>query len=332
MTFRDNAAKVLQAIQKMQRPLLLSHQRPDGDSLGSLLAMRSLLAGMGKQPILCVFDDIPPRYRWLTGDELAIGWDESAPSASDGVIIMDTCTYNQLAPAAAWLRDVKTDASRTIIAIDHHLTRDPLADIELVDTTAAAACVILYEWADHCGIAIDGDTARALFVGIATDTGWFRFSNTDPRALRAAAELLTKDIKPDVIYRNIYDSESAQRYSLRAAALAATEWFDDGNVGVITITADMFARTSSTPMDTEDLVNEPLKRADTEVAIFLVEQKSGGDQIVKASLRSKSKVDVAAIAQSLGGGGHARAAGVRLSGSIADAKSTLLAKLNLQQP
>lgn len=328
LTELQNAKQVWTTIQQMQRPLLLSHQRPDGDALGSLLAMEAMLSAEGKSLVVCIFDEIPDRYAWLTESELKIGWDESAADQTDGVIVMDTCTYNQLAPAADWLKSVKADRSKPIVAIDHHVTRDPLADVEMVDTTAAAACVILHEWAKTIGLKIDTRAATALFVGIATDTGWFRFSNADTRAHRAAADLLEIGIEPDLIYRRIYESESPTRFKLRAAALTATEFLDDNRIAMMAVTEDMFARTGATSQDTEDLVNEPLRMTDVQVSVLMVEQKSNDTSLVKASLRSKGEVDVAAIAQRLGGGGHKLAAGVRIAGSMSDAKTAILNELN----
>ncbi len=329
LTDLPNAQEVWNTIKTMQQPLLLSHQRPDGDALGSLIAMDTMLTLAGKTPIVCVFDEIPTRYTWLTGSDMTIGWDESTADESDGVIIMDTCSCNQLAPAANWLKTVKTNATKPIIAIDHHVTRDPLADIEMVDTSASAACIILHEWAKCVGLKRDSRVVTALFVGIATDTGWFRFSNADARAHRAAADLLESQIEPDRIYRRIYESESPNRFKLRAAALTATELHDDGRIAIMPITEEMFTRTGTTHLDTEDIVNDALRMSDVQVAVLMVEQKSDDQQIIKMSLRSKGRVDVAAVAQRLGGGGHKVAAGARVTGSMIAARETILAELDI---
>lgn len=316
--------KLGKTIQQWKRPILLTHARADGDALGSLVAMRSVFRTFGADPLALTFDPPSPKYKLLVEDEPLPIWSETTAKndllAADGVLVMDTCTYSQLEPAAEWLRTVKNAPNIPILAVDHHVTRDELADHYLIDDSSAAVCVILYEWARACDWSLDAAAVQALFVGIATDTGWFRFSSTSARTLEIAADLVQRGIVPDYVYGRLFQAESAARIKLFGAALDAIELYHKDRLAIVPISADMFRRTGATPADTEDLINEPLRIETIEVAVLLAD---AGDGIIKASFRSKG-VDVAAAAQRFGGGGHVRAAGARITGTLRDVKKQIV--------
>ncbi len=337
-TFKDAAARIA----SWRRPLLITHEKPDGDALGALVAMRALLQSQGIQPVALLFDSIPQRYAFIRGlEELRVlGRDLRLPDldACDAVIVLDTCTYSQLRPIADWLRAARTPK----LAVDHHATRDDLADFYLVDESAAAVCLILYDWARTQEWPIDATTAESLFIGMATDTGWFRHSNTDHRVLAAAADLTTRGVKPHQLFESLFLQESAARVRLQSVAIATMELLASDRAAVMTLTRRAIADAGATLADTEDIVNEPLRIASVIVSVLLVEQD---DEVVRASFRSKpppaleplsplggegrvrgshADIDVAAFAQLFGGGGHKRAAGARISGKIQDVRRRIL--------
>lgn len=327
----DDYRRAGEQVSTWRHPLLLSHARSDGDALGSLVAMRDMLRRHGAEPRAIVFEPVPPRYQMLVEkEELAI-WDSNTapdPSTVDGVLILDTCSYAQLEPAADWLRLAKVPK----VVVDHHVTRDSLAETYLIDETAAANCLLLWEWSQANGWAVDGDVARALFVGLATDTGWFRYSNTDSRALHAAAALAGIGLSPHELYRRLYQTDPAPRLRLLGAVLERMELLPLGPtdlLAVLTVDQSILKQAGATTSQTEDLVSEPLRIEGAVASTLLVEQ---GDGIVRVSLRSQPPlpdtdsrdVDVAAIAQQLGGGGHRRAAGARVAGSLAEVKRRVI--------
>ena len=321
-------------ISEWRRPLLLTHARADGDAVGCIVAMLSILRSIDSRPIALLFEPPTERYAWLTENEGIGIWPAgdgragaAELSSADGVLVMDTCAYSQLEPAADWLRAVRSEGTRRVLAIDHHVTRDDLADEYLIDESAGAACLILFELAGACGWDLDQAAIQGLFVGIATDTGWFRFSNTDARVLHSAAELVRRGAAPDRAYGLLYESEPARRVGLFRAALDALELFDDGRVAVLSLTKAMFERTGATPADTEDLVNEPMRIRTVEVSVLLAEPLDGPPAPIKVSLRSRGAVDVAAVAARLHGGGHQRAAGAKVAGTLAAVKERILAEL-----
>lgn len=274
-----------------------------------------------------LFDKWPKRYAALQEPGpmavLGEGVRQADLSDRDGVIILDTCAYAQLAPIAEWLRG----ATIPKLAVDHHLTRDELANSYLIDESAAANCLIIYDWARAAGWPIDRPACAALFTGIALDTGWFRFSNTDDRVLAAAGDLAARGAKPHELFESLFQQDPPGRVRLLGVALNSLALCADARLAVMTLTPSDFREADATPADTEDIVNEPLRITSVAVSVLLVEQ---GDGIIRVSLRSKPPtrkgdpdVDVAAIAQTFGGGGHQRAAGARMTGSLSDIRGEI---------
>lgn len=311
-----------------KRPLLISHMKPDGDALGSLTAMRAILWSLGADPIAALFDPMPTRYALFDryGPIPVLGRDihESVLSAVDAVMLLDTCAYKQIDPLADWLRG----ASCPKLVVDHHLTRDELADVYLTDFRAAATCLILYEWARVVDWPIDRAVSEALFIGIAMDTGWFRHSNTDERALSASAELMARGAKAHELFQGLFQRESPERVRLLGVALETLELLAQGRIAVMALSLNDFGIAGATPADTEDILNEPMRIDSVVVSVLLAEQ---GDGVVRVSFRSKPPledgapdVDSAALAQAFGGGGHRRAAAARIDGSLAEVHGAII--------
>jgi phosphoesterase RecJ-like protein len=247
---------------------------------------------------------------WRTWDS-----DRAALAADcDAVIVVDTSAWSQLEPIRAYL-----DAAPRTLVIDHHATGDALGtrpgDLRLHDESASATCLILAEWAQAVGIRASPALARALFVGIATDCGWFRFSNTDARTLRAAAGLMDHGVAASELHAQIYQQDAPEKLRLIGRMLGSLELHAGGKLAVMSLRRADFEATGATAAMTEDLVNEAGRLGCTEATLLLIEQPDG---IIRANLRSKTALDVAALAARFGGGGHSRAAGTRLKGAWDD--------------
>lgn len=325
ITTRD-FIRVGKLVSDWQRPALLTHTNADGDALGCLVAMRSILGSLGAHPQPLLFEPPPPRYAWVLEQEPIEVLTESPDTAlagADGILVLDTCTAAQLKPVADWLKQTPLPK----VALDHHVTRDLLVDDSLVDQTASAACLIIADWARTVGWVLDEQARLAIYLGIATDTGWFRFANTDARTLEAAADLTGRGLSPATLFERLYQCETPARFRLLAATLGTVELHHDDRLAIMTVTRDMLARTGADRRDTEDMINYPLQIGSVHVSVLLVERDSG---VIRASFRSKPPsasrpdIDVAAIAAAFGGGGHYRAAGAHLKGTIDQVRTRII--------
>ncbi len=317
----EDYQRAARVIAGCSRVLVTSHIRPDGDAIGALVAMRSVLQRLGKEPIAVTLDPVPPKYELLVQTEPLDLWQRGqraiAGNAPEAVVVIDTCTRNQIEPIAPYLESLRCPK----IVLDHHTTREDMGDVYLIDKSASASCVLLLEWADAVGWPIDDTAAEALFVGISTDTGWFRFVNTDARTLRSAARLIEFGLQPGAIYERLFLRDSPGRLRLLGALLGTLELHADGRVAVVCLTQEMFRQCGARPGETEDLINEPQRIASVLATILLVEQD---DDRVRISMRSKSTINVAEIAEQFGGGGHERAAGAWLPGRLEDVKDPVI--------
>jgi phosphoesterase RecJ-like protein len=199
-----------------RRPLLVSHRRPDGDALGALAALALALTQRGQQPQIALYEPFPARYALLQGLAPSRLWSDVNPALRtncDALIIVDTAAVQQLEPLAELL----PTAPRTLV-IDHHTTTDAVGtragDLRVVDAEACAVCLLLAEWVRRAEFEITPPLATALFTGIATDSGWFRFPCTDARTLRAAADLVAAGAQPSAIYAALYEQDATARLRL----------------------------------------------------------------------------------------------------------------------
>lgn len=302
-------------------PLLISHERPDPDALGCLLGLHAILTSLGKKPTAVLYDQCPRRYRFLPGaDQLAV-WSDIASSVDcDSIVVLDTCASQQIGPIIDFYRQ----SSAPKFVVDHHITRDLPVDHQLIDESAAAASLIVHRWASVMNWTISQPAAAALLAGIIGDTGWFRFDNTDASTLRTAADLLGLGVDLDWLHQNLHQSEPASTLRLRGAALGAIRFYRSDSIAIIPITSATFEQCGADRSDAENLVNEPLSVRAVRASVLVVEMPDG---LIKCSFRSKGDIDVAAIARGFGGGGHARAAGARIEGTIEDVEQLVVQRL-----
>jgi phosphoesterase RecJ-like protein len=208
-----------------------------------------------------------------------------------------------------------------VLVIDHHVTSDKLGRVEITDSTAGAAGLVLYDFIKYARWPITRMAAEALFVAIATDTGWFQLSNTDSRVYCSCAELVDLGVQPTELYKRLYQSFSPERFKLMVRMLDTLALDLDGRYASQHVFLKDFAETGAAFEDTENLVNECQRIASVRVAALFVEQKDGR---VRCSLRSRGEVDVSELAAKFGGGGHKNASGTYLPGPMDDAKRRIL--------
>jgi len=318
----------LQFINKGERFLITSHTRPDGDACGSIAAMMMVLKKLGKKSMPLFLSPMPQWYSFLfetkvpvLGEDLKIeDLDRGDYLQCDGVIIIDTNSYIQLPQFDSWLKK----EHKPVLVLDHHVTSDGLGDVEVIDTSAAAAGQIALDIFRYARWDIDAAIATALFISLSTDTGWFRFSNTDSRVYQDAGRLIEAGARPADIYQVLYQNFSVERFRLLTLLMERVEFLFENRVAMGHINFADFAATGATGRDTENLIDEYRRVGSVEVAVLCVEQK---DSKIRCSLRSRGGIDVQAIASKFGGGGHKAAAGVTLDGPCEHAKKIISGEL-----
>ncbi|MCL2119269.1 MAG: bifunctional oligoribonuclease/PAP phosphatase NrnA [Planctomycetaceae bacterium] len=315
-------------VSRAQRFLLTVHIRPDGDCIGSELAMAAMLRQLGKEVRLLNADRVPPDLRFLSGaddieylDTFTGSPDNQAWLGSvDVIMVLDTISWAQLGP----MKPVLQGHKGVIVAIDHHAIGDDIGAVVFSDTHAEATGRLVFEAVQHLGVELTPDMATALFTAIATDTGWFRFSSVTDQTFAVAAELVRAGAKPHVIYNHLYEQMSAGKIRLIGRTLAKVELHLDGKLAFTSILLDDFAQSGAIPGDSEDIVNKTLAIGGTQMAIIIVEQQTGG---FKISFRSRCGVDCSKVAARFGGGGHRQAAGASQNLPYDELKTVLIAAM-----
>jgi phosphoesterase RecJ-like protein len=283
---------------------LACHLGPDGDALGSLLALTMVLRTMGKETVASWGSEpfvVPKHYAFLPGLDLLVTPDVF-PAAPEAMITFDCGSFERLGSLEPSAR-----AAGRLVVVDHHASNDRFGHLNLVDPDAAASAVLVHELTRRLGVPFDRDIAACIYTGLVTDTGAFKYRATTPDVLRIAAELLETGIPHDDIVRWVYDTHPFGYLKVAALALERAELVPGGPGMVWTwITQKDLGEHGLDMEDTEALIDE-IRTADAaEVAMVLKELTDGR---YKVSLRSKGVVDVGKICEELGGGGHKFAAG-----------------------
>jgi phosphoesterase RecJ-like protein len=304
-----------------QRFVLTTHVRPDADAIGSQIGMAGLLEQLGKEVRIVNASPVPARLAFLDPGKkcLQIGVQVSEAEAADTDvhIILDTSAWGQLAEVGRVFK--KTTAKKVVI--DHHVCAEDLGALNLKDTDAEATGALVFQLAEVLGLKITHEIGTALFAAIATDTGWFRFPSTTSETMRTIASLVDFGVQPAVLYRQLYERSSLSRIKLTGRVLSRMMLDCGGKLAWTFVTLVDYRETGAEPPDTEDLVNECLTVEGVDAAFILIEQSNGN---VKASLRSRSHLDVSQIAATFGGGGHKQAAGAILHEPFANVQTKIL--------
>ena len=302
--------RFVEIVRAHQRFVLTTHVRPDGDALGSELAMAAILESLGKDVLLCNDFAVPPNLRFLDPGQKhrRLGVDVSAEQLDDRevLIILDTTAWAQLGAMA----DVVKTTKAVKVVLDHHVSGDDLGAELFKDSDAEATGRLVIEAADQLGVPLGREIAEPAFVALTTDTGWFRFSSTTAGTLRLAARLVEAGASPDQLYKELYENDTHARLQLIGRALVHTQTELDGRLIYTWLDQADFDASGALPSDSEDIINMTLAVGGTQVAVILVEQPKGG---FKISFRSRCEVDCSKIAEQFGGGGHKKAAGAFLN-------------------
>lgn len=308
----------VELVRAHRRFLLTTHVRPDGDGLGSMLALAETLEHHGKQCDLVITSVFPPRYSFLDPARRVARFVPPGDPwrGAEAVLVLDTGTWNQLDAFGPFLRDLTVPKA----VIDHHQTQDDLGAQRCIDVTAEATGRLTYEAIQALGYPLTPSAASHLFVALAMDTGWFRHANTTPATYALASELVRAGARPELLYDELFERNSLPRLKLMGLVLHRLTVGENGRVAYSEVRHGDYEATKATPQDTEDLVNFTRSVDGVEVGMLFMEQPRGG---VKVSFRSRS-VDVARLAERFGGGGHRLASGATLHASLDEARARVL--------
>lgn len=307
--------EVLRHIEERQRFLLTSHARPDGDAVGSALACCQILRSMGKEADVFLRDGVPRIYQPLPFADKVVQADRVKGDYEAAILLeCDSVQRTRLEGLE----------ERFLINIDHHLSGRPFAHVNWIDPTAVATAEMVYRLAREAGVKISAEIATCLYTALLTDTGSFMFEGTNEHTFGLARELVLAGANPAHCARNVYFGHSTAKMRLLGAALSNLH--REGPLAWIWVTQEQMERFGAREEDCEGLVNYALSIQDVEVAAFFRELPDGRYRV---SLRSKGQLNVAAAAESFGGGGHACASGCSLDGPLSVAVARVLAQLRL---
>jgi bifunctional oligoribonuclease and PAP phosphatase NrnA len=298
--------ELVERIKQGQRFVIASHQRPDGDAIGSSMAMALALRAIGKEATV-VTDGIPPVFLQPFPDVASIRITPEVTDTFDAALIMEC---SELARTG-----VKGLDRSPVMNIDHHPGNTGYGAINWVDESAAACGEMAFTLIEALGAPLTKEVATHVYLAVLTDTGSFHFSHLTPRTYEIARRCVEAGADPQWIARTHYDSNSLARVRIFGAVMNGMMIVDEGRVALLSITRQTMTDLSGTSDDLEGLINFPLTVKDIEAVAFF---KEIGDNDWRVSLRSKGAVDVGAIARWQGGGGHTNAAGCSAKGPLDD--------------
>ena len=313
-------------VSRHRRFLLTTHINPDGDGLGSEVAMALWLAASGRTTRIVNDSVMPPAFAFLARhvsfETFEAELSERRLTESDAVIVLDTSNRQRIGRLAPLL----DHHAIPIAVVDHHVSHAlGFGQVNVIEPEASATGEILYDLIRESGVTITAAIAEALYVALMTDTGSFRYSNTDPHAHRMAAELLTHGLDPQRLHSQVHSHASAARLRFFGEVLSRLELLADGRLVVLEATPEQFQQHGLAGADTDGLVDLPRTIAGVEAVALFSEVEPGK---VKVSLRSTGRVAIDQVCSRLGGGGHIHAAGVLLRGTRTQARARILPELD----
>ena len=307
--------RVCEALLRYRRIVVTSHMRPDGDSIGSSLALAWALRELGIDARVVHRDPPTPQLAEFPGTgDIEVGG--AIPQGTEAVVVLEC---GDLARTGLSGFD-----GLPVINVDHHPGNTGYGDVHWFDGTAAALGEMVFEIIAELGVPLTPQMATQLFVAVVTDTGSFKYPGVSPRTFSVSARLVEAGADPVSVARKLYDSHSLGRLRLQGALLQTLEIEQDGRVAFLTLTDAMLTAAGSAPDETDGLINLPLTvKSIQAVACF----KEAGDGQWRVSLRSKGDIDVGRVARGFGGGGHKNAAGCTIEGTLAGVRERLLERL-----
>lgn len=309
--------KINQTIDQSTTFLITTHEGPDGDAVGSSLALGNYLRERGKDVTIHFCDPVPGLYTFLPMSDQVL---QTIPDRQyDICFVLDVGEFKRAGTCVTECRSISA-----FINVDHHLSCDEFGLHNLIDPKACATGALIHRIITASGHPISFDTAQCIYTAVITDTGSFRYSNSNPEAFAIAGDMIATGVNAWDIAQNLYESQPRKRLELLSQVLPTLTFSPAGDVASITVTLDMYDKTGTGPELTDGFINYPRSIRGVEVALLFRELKPGS---WKVGFRSKGKVDVARLSSAFGGGGHRNAAGCNMEGTLREVSDRVFSHL-----
>lgn len=312
----NDIMRIVQLIQNATNVAIISHINMDGDAIGSSLGLMLALRKMGKCAVTYIEEDIPDRFDFWKDIDGVVMYDETCDKVHDLLVVVDVADKKLLGKRERMLQEIPTNVS-----VDHHALHFAYSNNSYVRADAAAAGEIVYDIVERMGVDMDLDIATCLYVAISTDTGRFKFDSTTPTTHMIASKLLTYGVDSNWLSNKVFDESSKERTRLIAEAIFTLNMYCDDRIAVMHITRDMINKVGAKDSDVEGIIDFAINIRGVDIGVVIREKADG---TLKASIRSKSSVDVAEIASRFGGGGHKKASGCTYDGDLMQFKRELV--------
>ncbi len=299
--------------QNVDNILIGSHINPDGDAIGSMLALGEALENLGKNVTMFSQDSVPENLKFLAGSSKITS--DIPKQIFDAVVLVDVASPDRVGKAF-----VEAVGSAKLLLVDHHQIKAPANSICCLDESAASAGEVAYRLLKFMNISVSKTIAEAIYCTIVVDTGYFRYSSTNEHVFNLAAELTKQGVDPWYIAKNLEESYSVMRFKLLGMALDSIEVLANGEFATMVVSQEMIKKSGAKLEDSEEFANIPRSIASVQVSALFREMENNK---VRISLRAKENVDVAKIAAHFGGGGHQVAAGCTIEGTLTEAKEKI---------
>jgi phosphoesterase RecJ-like protein len=311
-----DARAVVEAMKAYDTFAVSTHVNPEGDALGSAIALALALRGAGKKADVVIRDHVPAYLDFLPYQGVVATQNRTLPAGYDVLAVVDCGDLDRTGLFANTPPPVKL-----VVNIDHHLTNREFGGLNWVVPDATASGQMVYEVIRAWGLSVSRDMALCLYTTLLSETGSFRYSNTKPATLRMAADLLECGVESAKVAQALYERNSPGRLQLLGEVLRSLARHAGGKIAWVTVTQESFQKTGTSAEDTEEMVNYPRSLKGVEVAVLFREITPTE---YKVSLRSQGRVDVAAVAEGFGGGGHRNAAGCTVQGDLTSVQGRVL--------
>jgi bifunctional oligoribonuclease and PAP phosphatase NrnA len=308
-------SQVIDLIESKHRFMITAHVRPDGDSLGSSLALYWILRALEKDAVVIMRDRVPRQYRLLPGADDVVVLPEITEEF-DGAFVIECSDIDR--PGLVGLE------AQHVVNIDHHSTTALFGNINWIDSTASAVGEMIYNLCKALGVTPTREIAICVYTALLTDTGSFHFSNTTERTFKIASELVRRGVEPAKVSQALFYSYPYSKIKLLGLALATLERDASGHLAWIRVSLDDMERAEANDEDADGIVNYALSVGDVDAVAFF---KESAPDVYRVSLRSKGKINVARVAEKFGGGGHKNASGCTVSGDFENIRHDIVERL-----